>query len=49
MSEERIELSTNGLKGHCSTIELLAHRTAILTRTEENVNGMYQVDRLKKE
>ena len=25
MSEERIELSTNGLKGHCSAIELLAH------------------------
>ena len=25
MSAERIELSTNGLKGHCSTIELRAH------------------------
>ena len=24
MSEERFELSTNGLKGHCSAIELLA-------------------------
>ncbi len=24
MSAERLELSTNGLKGHCSTIELRA-------------------------
>ena len=28
MSAERLELSTNGLKGHCSTIELRAHRNA---------------------
>ena len=25
VSAERLELSTNGLKGHCSTIELRAH------------------------
>ena len=25
MSAKRIELLTNGLKGHCSTIELRAH------------------------
>jgi thioredoxin 1 len=28
MSAERLELSTNGLKGHCSTIELRAHSKA---------------------
>ncbi len=26
VSAERLELSTNGLKGHCSTIELRAHQ-----------------------
>ncbi len=26
MSAERLELSTNGLKGHCSTIELRARK-----------------------
>jgi hypothetical protein len=28
MSAERLELSTNGLKGHCSTIELRARGSA---------------------
>ena len=32
VSAERLELSTNGLKGHCSTIELRAHKAkSILT------------------
>ena len=31
VSEERFELSTNGLKGHCSAIELLAHLAHLLS------------------
>ena len=38
VSEERLELSTNGLKGHCSAIELLALANGILTRTRAPVN-----------
>jgi hypothetical protein len=38
MSEERLELSTNGLKGHCSAIELLALAKGILTRPVASVN-----------
>ncbi len=34
MSAERIELSTNGLKGHCSTIELRARDTHFNTHSE---------------
>jgi len=30
MSAKRIELLTNGLKGHCSTIELRAHTDTYL-------------------
>jgi hypothetical protein len=29
MSAERLELSTNGLKGHCSTIELRARKSGL--------------------
>jgi hypothetical protein len=39
MSEERLELSTNGLKGHCSAIELLALAIGILTRPTAAVNA----------
>ena len=38
MSEERIELSTNGLKGHCSAIELLARNEKILPPALPSVN-----------
>jgi hypothetical protein len=38
VSAERLELSTNGLKGHCSAIELRAQRTWILSRPHPPVN-----------
>ena len=34
-----LEPSTNGLKGHCSTIELRAHIGVILTRSAMRVNA----------
>ena len=39
MSAERLELSTNGLKGHCSTIELRARARCILSCRAVGVNG----------
>jgi hypothetical protein len=39
MSVGRLELPTNGLKGHCSAIELHAHHQAlILARPTHSVN-----------
>jgi len=40
MSAERIELSTNSLKGYCSAIELRAPRVLILTCTSISVNEL---------
>ena len=34
VSAERFELSTNGLKGHCSAIELRAHHFNTYSQTE---------------
>ncbi len=34
MSVGRLELPTNGLKGHCSTIELHAHNQVIIVARE---------------
>lgn len=44
VSAGRLELPTNGLKGHCSSIELRA-RTAglILSRSAESVNDSMQI------
>ena len=43
MSAKGLEPLTNGLKGHCSTIELRAHvKKAILSRPHFNVNGELQ-------
>ena len=39
MSVGRLELPTNGLKGHCSAIELHAHSQAIIVaRPADSVN-----------
>jgi hypothetical protein len=40
MSAGRLELPTNGLKGHCSTIELRAHivQVIIVARRAPSVN-----------
>ena len=44
MSVGRLELPTNGLKGHCSTIELHAHNQVIIVAREAlsvNIGGMF--------
>ncbi len=44
MSAKGLEPLTNGLKGHCSSIELRAHtRGYILTRPPFNVNEITSV------
>ena len=39
MSAAGLEPATNGLKGHCSTIELRARFRRILSRAGRGVNG----------
>ncbi len=44
MSVGRLELPTNGLKGHCSTIELHAHNQVIIVAREAlsvNIGGWF--------
>ena len=44
MSVGRLELPTNGLKGHCSTIELHAHNQVIIVARDPlsvNIEGCF--------
>ena len=47
MSVGRLELPTNGLKGHCSTIELHAHNQVIIVARDPisvNIGGEFHRD-----
>ena len=52
MSVGRLELPTNGLKGHCSTIELHAHNQVIIVARDPltvNIEGWIFIEYISPE